>query len=64
MQLGTKFNRAVLYMKQNAIGIGLIKLSTVVVMLIGKLYIRNIRAQTRIELLIKLNQEIEMVEYG
>jgi len=44
MQLGTKFNRAILYMRQNAIGIGLIKPLIAVAILAGKLYIGNIRA--------------------
>ena len=35
----------------------------VVVILTGKLYIGNIRAQMRLESLIKLNQEIKIVEH-
>ena len=64
IKLGTKFIRAILCTRQNAIEIELIKLSIVVVMLAGKLCIRSTRAHMRIESLIKLNQEMEIVEYG
>jgi len=62
--LGKKFPRTALYTRQNAIGIGLITPKTAIVMLATKLYIRNLRAKTRIsKIIIMINNKL-MIEKG
>ena len=64
LELGKKFPRTVLYIRQNAIGIGLIMPKTAIAMLETKLYIRNLRAKTRIsKIIIMINNKL-MIEKG
>ena len=46
LRLGAKFLKAVLYSRRNVVGIGLICLEIAIVILVGKLYIRNLIANT------------------
>ena len=52
MKLRTTFLRAILYIRQNVIGMRLITLKINMVMLVYKLYIGNIRAKSRMNKLI------------
>ena len=62
--LEKKFSRIVLYTRQNAIGIGLITPSTVIVMLATKLYVRNKCAKTKIGWIISIIDNKLMTEKG
>ena len=53
-----------IYSRRNTVGYGLVKLEIVLVMLLMKLYIENIRANTRNKELIYSNKEAVIVEYG
>ena len=64
LRLGSIFLRAVLYLRRNAVGIRLIWLEIVIVILTNKLFIKNIRATTRLNKLIQYNEEAVMVEYS
>ena len=64
LRLEETFLRYVLYTRQNVVEIGLIKPETAIAMLKVKLYIRNIRSNTRITNLIKVNKEKVIIEYG
>ena len=64
MNLGSTFPRAILYFRRNTLGIGLIKPETIIAILACKLYIGNVRAETRIRKLIKYNEQIKIVEYS
>ena len=63
LRLGETFPRHILYVRQNEVRIGLIKLETAIAISKVKLYIGNIRANTRIVDLIKVNEERVMIEY-
>ena len=52
MRLRTKFPRAILYLRRNAIGLGLIRPKIAISMQACKLYLENLRVQTRIARLI------------
>ena len=58
------FLRGVLYSRRNTVGYGLVKAETVLAMISMKLYVGNIRANTRNKDLNCLNKEVVMVEYG
>ena len=62
--LRTTFPRAILYKRQNAIGIGLITPKIIIAMLACKLYIGNIRAKSRMNKLIQYHKESIMIENG
>ena len=62
--LEKKFSRAILYVQQNKLGIGLITLKIAVAMLAFKLYIRNKRANSKVAKLIRINEESVGVKYG
>jgi len=51
-------------MRQNTIGIGLIFLEIVIIIFASKLCVGNLRADTKVGKLIRLNEEALMVEYG
>ena len=61
--VGENFPQVVLYSKRNTVGYGLVKLETVLAMLLMKLHIGNMRANTRNKELICSNKEAVMVEY-
>ena len=63
MKLGMIFLRAVLYLRRNAIGIRLIRPKMAIAMQACKLCIRNLRAQMKIARLIRINEEVIMIEY-
>lgn len=52
LRLGSTFLRAILYSRQNVMGLGLIKPIIVIVMLASKQFIRNIRLESRLNKLI------------
>jgi len=58
------FPRAILYGRQNAIGMRLIRPETILAILTCKLYIRNLRGKMRNSKLIRYHEEMIMVEYG
>ena len=62
--LGSKFLRELLYVQQDRLRIELIKSKTTVAILAYKLYIRNIRAWSKIAKLIRMNEEAVTVECG
>jgi len=62
MKLRTTFLRAILYMRQNVIGMRLITLKINIAILICKLYIGNIRAKSRMNKLIQYHEELIMIE--
>ena len=62
--LEKKFLRAILYVQQNRLGIGLIKPKTAIAMLACKLYIGNKRAKSKLAKLIRINKELVAIEYG
>ena len=62
--LGKKFPRAILYIQQKKLGIGLITPETAVAMLAFKLYIGNKRANSKVAKLIGIIEESITVEYG
>ena len=64
MRLGATFSRVVLYLRRNAIGVGLIRPKIVITMQVCEWYIRNLRAQTRVARLIRINKETIIIEYG
>ena len=64
ISLGSNFPRAILHARQNAIGMGLIKLKMILSMLACKFHIRNIRSKTRINKLIQYHKQAIMIEYG
>ena len=57
------FPRVVLYSRRNAIGIGLIRPKMVIAIQACKLYLGNLRAQMRIARMIRINEEVIMIEY-
>ena len=61
IRIGLIFPRAVLYSRKNIVGLGLIKLSTAIVILAYKLCIGNLRENTRIIKLIRRNKEIVII---
>ena len=62
--LESKFPRALLCIQQKRLGIGLIKLKTAIAMLVHKLYIGNIRVNSKIAKLIKINKEALTIEHS
>ena len=63
MKLGMTFLRAVLYLRRNMIGIGLIRPKIIIVMQACKLYLVNLRVQMRIARIIRINEEAIIIEY-
>ena len=55
LRLGLTFLRLVLCVRQNATGVGLIKISVALVILASKLHISNLRVNTRVSMLIRIN---------
>ena len=62
--LSTKFPREVLYSRKSAMGIGLLKPSTIIAILAMKLYIGHKRANDRIANIIQINEEHAEWQYG
>jgi len=62
LNLGNTFSRAILYSRRNVVGIGLIKVETVIVMLVCKLCIGNLRANNKISRLIRYDKKWIIVE--
>ena len=63
IRISLTFPRAVLYSKKNVVELGLIKPSIAIVILAYKLYIRNLRANTRIAKIIRIHEEVIIIEY-
>jgi len=64
LQLSEKFPRNVLYMRNGALGIGLLKPKTIVDSLSLKLYVGHQRARTRISNMIQINEDNARLSYG
>jgi len=62
--LSEKFPRELLYSRKSALGIGLLKPSTIIAILAAKLYIGHMRKNDRIANMIKINEEEAEWEYG
>ena len=63
MKLEMIFPRAVLYLRRNTIGIGLIRPKMAIVIQVYKLYLDNLKAQIRIARMIRINEEAIIIEY-
>ena len=64
LRLRANFLKTVLHTRQNAVGIELVHLETVITILASKFHIGNLRADTKVSKLIRLNKEALIVEYG
>ena len=64
LSLGATFPRVILYRRQNAIRMGLIRPEIILVILACKLYIRNLRGKTRNGKLIWYHEKMIIVKYG
>jgi len=62
--LSKKFPTKMLYIRKLALGIGLMKPSTMVAILTLKLYVGYVRAQDRITSIIKINEENTIFQNG
>ena len=62
--LSEKFPRELLYSRKLALGIGLLKPSTIIAILATKLYIGHMRKNDRIANIIKINKAQAEWEYG
>ena len=62
--LGTKYPRKALYNRKGALGIGLMKLTTIVAMMKLKLFIGNKRKEGNAHIAIKYQEEFCQVEVG
>ena len=60
--LGATFPQLILYIRQNIMGVRLIKLSIAIAMLVSKLYIGNRRDKTRVRKLISIIDEKLTIE--
>jgi len=64
LQLSEKFPRDVLYMRNSALGIGLLKPTTIIDSLSLKLYVGHQRAKTKIANMIQINENNARLSYG
>ena len=62
--LSEKFLHEVLYMRKSALGLGLIKPSTVIELQVLKLYVGYYRSKTKLAKLNRINDELQMIEEG
>ena len=61
--LSKKFLRKILYIRKLALGVGLIRLSTIILILAIKLYLRHKRFKDRLSKIIKINEENSQLQY-
>ena len=62
--LSKKFPRRILYARQSALGVGLLKWPMIVLFLALKLYLRYIRKSNTISIIISINEENLFLQYG
>jgi len=62
--LGETFPRDVLYLRKSALGVGLLKPTTVLAILSMKLYVGHMRIEDQISKMIRIIQENEGLQYG
>ena len=64
MSLSTKFSRTVMYESQNILGLGFMKLSTMIAAQMIKIHVGNVRLETKTSILIKSLNKYNIVESG
>ena len=62
--LGENFPREVLYSRKSALGVGLLKPTTVLAILSMKLYVGHMRMEDQMSKMIRIIQENEGLQYG
>ena len=62
--LSEKFPRKILYTRKSALRVGLLKPSTIITILILKLYLGYMRKDDRIAWIIKINEENTHIQYS
>ena len=64
MKLSEKFPWSFLYLRQTALGIGLMKPRTIIAILALKLYVGHKRLDTKVSRMISVNEQIQYMQSG